>query len=179
MNNHWSEFRLRVNIDVPVETVYRAWATPGGLESWFLRKAIFVARTGAAGDSVGAGNAIGQPARPGNAFIQKGDAYEWYWHGYPDSLLQKGRILAANGKDQFRFSFSDGCPVNISLYRECDETIVELSETDLPEEQGAALRHYIDNMKGWVFYLTNLKSVLEGGRDLRNQKMELSNVITA
>jgi hypothetical protein len=34
-------------------------------------------------------------------------------------------------------------------------------------------------MKGWIFYMINLKSVLEGGLDMRNRKVELKNVLTA
>ena len=123
MNNKWSEFRLRVNIDASPEKVYRAWATPGGLESWFLRKAI-IRETG--------GEGTGGDMRSADALIQKGDGYEWYWHGHPDSVAVKGAIGEANGKDRFLFTFSLGCPVSISLYRECDETIVELHRRRTP-----------------------------------------------
>jgi hypothetical protein len=33
--------------------------------------------------------------------------------------------------------------------------------------------------EGWTFYLTNLKSILEGGVDLRNKEMKLKNVINS
>lgn len=149
MNSQWSEFRLRVNIRVPVDRAYAAWATPAGLESWFLRKAIL-----------------------------DDDHYEWYWFGYPDSVLEKGRITTANGTNLFAFTFSLGCPVSVSFYTEHEETIVELVESGLPDDE-AGLKHYVGDSKGWIFYLTNLKSVLEGGLDLRNRKEELTNVITA
>jgi hypothetical protein len=126
MENKWSLFKLRVNIRQPLDKVYAAWATPGGLESWFLR-----------------------------------------------------RIIAANGVDHFAFTFSLGCPVSVSIYGELDETIVELVESELPTDEDAMLRHYVGDLKGWVFYLANLKSVLEGGPDLRNRRAELTNVITA
>jgi len=45
MNDNWSEFKLRVNIREPLDKVYPAWATPAGLESWFLRKAAITADT--------------------------------------------------------------------------------------------------------------------------------------
>jgi hypothetical protein len=149
MNKQWSEFRLRVNIRVPVDKAYAAWATPAGLESWFLRKAIL-----------------------------KDNYYEWYWFGYPDDVVEKGTITAANGSNLFAFTFSLGCPVNISFYREHDETIVELVESGLPDDE-MGIKHYVSDSKGWIFYLTNLKSVLEGGLDLRNRKVALTNVITA
>jgi len=166
MNTTWNEFKLRVNIDAPLEKVYPLWATPGGLEAWFLRRAIFTAPDGAG-------------ARKNSDPLQKGDLYKWYWFGYPDSVAEKGAVLEANGKDQFRFTFSLGCPVHISLYRECDETIVELVESGLPTDEETMWRHYVGDSKGWIFYLANLKSVLEGGLDLRNRKLELTNVITS
>jgi uncharacterized protein YndB with AHSA1/START domain len=161
----WSEFKLRVNINTPVENAYRAWATQQGLESWFLRQALI---TGADGNQ-----------RKASSPIEKGDSYEWYWHGYPDSIVVQGKITETNGKDRFGFTFSMGCPVSISIYRECDETIVELREHDLPADEETAIKYYTDDSKGWLFYLVNLKSVLEGGMDLRNKKLELTNVITA
>jgi uncharacterized protein YndB with AHSA1/START domain len=175
MQNDWSSFRLRVNIGVSPEKVYAAWATPAGLESWFLRQAGVVAGEGAgsaAGDAGDAGRKAGSP-------MQKGDSYEWQWHGYPDSLGGKGRITAANGTNQFAFTFATDCLVNISIFRECEETIVELTESGLPEDTDTLLKRYAEDYKGWIFYLVNLKSVLEGGLDLRNRKVELTNVITA
>lgn len=164
MEKNWSSFRLRVNIDVPVEKVYAAWATPAGLESWFLRRAGVTA-----GD---AGRRVGDP-------MQKGDRYEWLWHGYPDTVEQKGAVTVANGTNQFAFSFTMGSLVNVSIFRECEETIVELTESGLPEDQDTLFKRYAEDYKGWIFYLVNLKSVLEGGLDLRNRKVELTDVITA
>jgi hypothetical protein len=72
-----------------------------------------------------------------------------------------------------------GCPVTISIYPESDETIVELVESDLPTDQETILKHFVGDSKGWIFYMVNLKSILEGGLDLRNKKTELTNVITS
>ncbi|HXB91152.1 MAG TPA: SRPBCC domain-containing protein [Puia sp.] len=165
MNRNWSEFRLRVNIRVPLEKVYPAWATPSGLESWFLSKAI-ITREGLAGHLAG----------PRSGGLQKGDQYEWFWHGYPDTISKKGTITSANGTNHLAFTFTMGCPVSISLFREQDETIVELVESGLPNDEEAI---YVGDSKGWIFYLTNLKSILEGGLDLRNHNVKLVNVITA
>ena len=197
MENKWSLFKLRVNIRQPLDKVYAAWATPAGLESWFLRRALMgVGGIPGSGDPATAEARLlaerwtgggPKPAGPGPAgihrlaeeFIQAGDNYAWYWHGYPDTAFGKGTIIAANGADHFAFTFSLGCPVSIGLYRELDETIVELVESELPTDEEAKLRHYVGDLKGWTFYLTNLKSVLEGGLDLRNRRAELTNVITA
>ena len=165
MKDSWDEFKLRVNIRTSIEEAYLAWATPKGLESWFLRKALITVPGGT--------------KKEARALIQVGDHYEWYWHGHPDTITEKGSILSANGKNTFSFTFSKGCPVGIFIYTGFEETIVELRETGLPTDEETKLKHYVADSKGWLFYLTNLKSVLEGGLDLRNRKIELTNVITA
>ena len=164
-NNQWSQFKLRVNIQKDTEAVYRLWSTSNGLERWFLRNAIFKDPDG--------------NVRDGDSPIQQGDTYEWYWHGYPDSVVEKGKVLKADGSRVFSFTFSMDCPVTISLYTEFGETIVELVESDLPTDETTMFKHYVGDSKGWIFYLINLKSILEGGLDLRNKKMELADVITA
>jgi uncharacterized protein YndB with AHSA1/START domain len=164
-NSDFSEFKLRVNINTTIENAYRAWATPSGLESWFLRKAIFNDKKGA--------------VRSGDSLVKEDDEYTMVFHGYPDSVAEKGKVLKVNNKDLFSFTFSKGCPVTISIYSEHGETIVELFESKLPTDEETIKRHYVGDSKGWIFYLTNLKSILEGGIDLRNKNEALTNVITA
>ncbi len=164
-DKQWSKFKLRVNVNATVEEAYKAWTTQEGLESWFLRNASFK-------DSQGID-------RKQDSIIQEGDTYTWFWHGYPDSILERGKVLASNGKDNLTFTFSMGCPVNIAIYKEHDETIVQLVESDLPTDEETMLKHFVGDSKGWIFYLANLKSVLEGGLDLRNKKLDITNVITA
>lgn len=164
MSNNWSEFKLRINTTASVEEAYAAVATPGGLESWFLRDAN-VTSDG--------------KRRSGSEKIQKGDEYHFQWYGHPDTLRHLGRYLSTDGKSVISFTFSQDLPVTISVYRECDETIVELVETFDPAVEEVARNHYLGNMKGWIFFLVNLKSILEGGIDMRNRKVELKNVLTA
>jgi len=166
ISKSWSEIRLRINIDTTIEKVYKAWTTQAGLESWFLRMA-------PAKDSKGVGK------KETDALV-KGDTYHWRWHGFEDDVALDGRVLESNGKDKFVFSFSMDCPVTISIYKELDQVIVELVEENIPTEQrGPIFKHYLSNKAGWTFYLVNLKSVLEGGLDMRNFNAKLKNVITA
>ena len=164
-NPSFSEFKLRVNINAPVQTVYDAWATPAGLESWFLRKAAFADPDGS--------------KRSGNSALQTGDKYEWFWHGYPDSVVEHGKVLEADGRNRFVFTFSLGCPVTIRVFEELGETMVELVESELPTDPENLMNHFVGDSRGWIFYLANLKSVLEGGLDLRNRREEIKDVITA
>lgn len=160
----FSEFKLRVNVRTSIENTYRAWATPGGLESWFIGKMTFTAPDGT--------------VRADDEPVHEGDEYTCFFRFKPDVVLIKGKVLKANKKDLFSFTFSKNCPVTVSIYNEQDETIVQLMESNLPTDDETIKKHFVGDTKGWIFYLTNLKSVLEGGLDLRNWNAELKNVIT-
>ena len=160
----FSQFKLRVNIKTSVEDVYKAWATPAGLNSWFIGKMVFTDEKGV--------------VRPDDAPVQVGDEYACSFAKNPDTVLIRGKVLKANGKNLFSISFSKNCPVTISIYSEHGETIVELLESNVPNEEEVMVRQYVGDSKGWIFYLINLKSVLEGGLDLRNRSVEIKNVIT-
>jgi uncharacterized protein YndB with AHSA1/START domain len=160
----FSQFKLRVNIKTSIENAYRAWATPSGFDSWFVGKMVFTDEKGV--------------ARSGDSLAQAKDEYTCFLNSHSDTVVVKGKVLKANGKNLFSFTFSKGCPVTISIYTEHNETIVELIESNLPTDEETIKKHYVGDSKGWIFYLTNLKSVLEGGLDLRNKNEAITNVIT-
>jgi hypothetical protein len=160
----FSQFKLRVNIKTSIENVYKAWATSSGSNSWFLGNMIFTDENGV--------------ARPVDSLAQVKDKYTCFVNCQSDQVMAKGEVLKANGKNLFSFSFSKGCPVTISIYTEHNETIVELIESNLPTDEDTIKKHYVGDSKGWIFFLTNMKSVLEGGLDLRNKNADIKNVIT-
>lgn len=159
----FSEFKLRVNVNTGIDNAYRAWATSAGVSSWFLQMTYK--------DPEG-------KVRAGDELAQEGDEYALAFAHKPDMVICTGKILKANDRDLFSFSFSKGCPVTISIYKEQDETIVQLIESHLPTDEETIRKHFVGDTKGWIFYLTNLKSVLEGGLDLRNKNAALKSVIT-
>lgn len=160
-----NEFKLRINISAPTEQIYKSLTTPFGLESWFLRKAGFKDKQAC--------------IRSASEFVQKDDEYTFLWHGYTDDTSEKGIVLEANGKDLFCFSFSMNCRVEIKIYTELETTIIELTQSNFPKDEETLMRHYIGDSRGWVFYLANLKSILEGGLDLRNKNPDIKNVISS
>jgi hypothetical protein len=44
----------------------------------------------------------------------------------------------------------------------------------IPQESDPEKNLYVQCQLGWTFYLANLKAVMEGGKDLRNKRVELS-----
>lgn len=158
-DTRWKKFKLCGDYNVDMRSLYLAWATPAGLEKWFLRKADFFT--------------VPMRLRAPDEQILKEDTYAWHWHGYDNSVIQKGRILEANGIDKIKFSFSGDSMVTVSFSTRNGLTIVELEQTDIPQESDPEKNLLVQCQIGWTFYLTNLKSVMEGGKDLRNKRVEL------
>ncbi|MBL7736173.1 MAG: SRPBCC domain-containing protein [Chitinophagaceae bacterium] len=161
----WNQFVKRITIHVPPQTVYNAWSTAKGLESWFLRKAVFY-------------DSHARPRAHEEKF-QAGDNYLWLWYGYPDHVTEKKRILSVNGKDFLQFRFSGDCIVSINIKSENNETICELEQHNFPEDDQEKIDLHIGCSTGWTFYLANLKSILEGGIDLRNKNIDIEDVVNA
>ena len=107
------------------------------------------------------------------------DTYEWMWHGYGDDAMEKGKIMQANGKDFLQFSFGKAGYVSVTIKEETGESMIELVQDEIPTDEEGQVYYHLGCTKGWLFYLTNLKSILEGGPDLRNKKMELTDVINS
>lgn len=170
MQYDWSTFTKRIPINASLDDVYTAWATEAGLESWFLRLSEFI-------------TVDGDP-RDAYDLVQKDDLYKWLWHGWGDEVIHYGSIIEANDTDTLAFSFdagdkSNNMQVRINLSRDQGFTIVELTQTNIPTDEQSKFLYHIGCMEGWTFYLTNLKSILEGGLDLRNKVVEIKKVINS
>jgi uncharacterized protein YndB with AHSA1/START domain len=160
IDNKWTSFKVTGDYDTDIRTLYEAWATPGGLEAWFLRKANFYT--------------VPHRTREPKEFIMKEDTYEWYWYGWGDESLEKGQVLEANGTDLIKFTFAKDCIVTVEISSRNGISLVELTQENIPLENDPAKNLFVQCQTGWLFYMTNLKSLIEGGVDLRNKKLEVS-----
>jgi uncharacterized protein YndB with AHSA1/START domain len=161
----WTRFTVRIPVQAPAEKLYWCWATREGMEYWFLRQSEYKTVDGS--------------IRPFDQLVQKGDTYTWRWHGWPDDTVETGAVLDCNGLDFFKFSFGKAGNCTVHIKEEKTQRIVELIQDQIPaDEQG---RHYwhLGCKTGWTFYFANLKSMLEGGIDLRNRDEQLKNVINS
>ncbi len=161
----WSEFRKRITIDAEPETIYNSFATQEGLESWFLRKAEFLTSDGR--------------LRKRNELIQKGDQYFWLWHGHGDDVSEKREVLESNGRNFLQFKFSGDCKVSVSIKKASGENVLELIQENIEFHENPYRNLFVMCGEGWTFYLTNLKSIMEGGVDLRNKNKNIPNLINA
>ncbi len=161
----WSRFTVRINVNAPVKKLYDAWATRSGIEHWFVRLSEY--------------KKPGGDLRNENQMVEKGDHYKWLWHGYPDDIDEYGNILDCNGVDFLKFSFGKAGDCSVNIKTEQGETIVELVQENIPTDEQAKHTWHIGCKTGWTFYLANLKSLMEGGIDLRNKNEKLQHVLNS
>jgi uncharacterized protein YndB with AHSA1/START domain len=162
---NWSRFVARITVKASHKDLYKAWATRKGIEQWFLRMSEYKNKDGT--------------ARAANEFVEAGDTYRWLWHGWPDDTVETGVILDANGKDQLKFSFGKAGDCTVSIKTESGENIVELVQENIPVDEHGMTYYHLGCKTGWTFYLANLKSMMEGGVDLRNRNENIQRVINS
>lgn len=149
----WTKLTLRIPVKADKKSLYEAWSQSGKLEQWFLSSADY---------------------KSGNDLLDKtknaktGDVYEWSWFNWPHS--ESGTVIIANGHDEFGFTFAGECRTIVKLLDHGDETLVEITQSEIPTDDESKLKIRLGCESGWSFYLVNLKSILEGGIDLRNKK---------
>jgi len=152
--NDWGSFTQTMYYNVPVSKVYTAWTTRTGLESFFLSQAEFTKADGTIRDY--------------DSPMQKGDTYKWRWYGY--SSEEYGEITEANGIDRLGFIFGKAGVVTITMREEQGGTFMTLIQEQIPcKDDTDKFNYRIGCATGWTFYRANLKSVLEGGIDVRNK----------
>lgn len=155
----WSKFTLRIDIQASKEAIYDAWVSQEIIDLWFLRKLRIYNNKGIEKDCF--------------EKMEQGDSYEWWWYGQNDDVMETGAILEANGSDRVAFTFGKAGDCYISIYEEMGENIIELRQVNIPTDERSMHEFHLGCKVGWSFFLANLKSILEGGADLRNKNENL------
>lgn len=153
----WSRFRLGIYIKASPEAVYRAWATAAGLVAWFPNAARYESRSGKS------------RGKPGLA--KTGDLYTKYFF-YGGGIESTGRVIAARKPSLFKITFAPNGEITVRVSKVGKYSLVELVQGKIATSAKARIDSHMGCRTGWTFYLTNLKSVLEGGPDLRELDRE-------
>lgn len=159
-NFNWTKFTRRIAIKSQLSKIYHAWTRATEIEKWFLSNADFFNSDKNLVDK--------------NINIEKEFSYEWHWYLY-DSV-EHGNITEANGRDFIQFTFEKSI-VDVKLTEQGGYVIVELTQKDIPTDDESKENIRIGCASGWSFYLVNLKSVYEGGLDLRNKDISLTPMV--
>lgn len=150
MSYNWSEFTVHTYVRRPVNELFSIWATCSGLERFFIKSARLTSPDGR--------------KRGPDDPAQTGDEYHWrFMHEYELT----GRIIEVNNNRSITFSFGS-MEVNVEVNDVGGLSLVRLWQYNIPfetEEEKAS--SHLNCRSCWVFFLTNLKSVLESGHDLR------------
>ena len=160
-NFNWESFTQRIAVKSSISELYDAWTVSGKIEKWFLSEATFY-------DANGQALAPDQP-------VGQGGSYKWQWFLFDD--IEKGRITEANGTDFLQFTFAGECIVDIHLAQVDDAVMVELTQKNIPTDDKSKQGIRLGCASGWAFFLLNLKSVYEGGLDLRNKNESLKGML--
>lgn len=145
----WSAFEITYFYAAPLDVVYRSWATADGLAAFFIREAHF--------EHDGGG-------RSGDELVQAGDRYTWTWY-HPATL--PGTVLDATPNTHVAYAFGT-MRIDVRLEDVGDATKVVLRQSGIPEDKPGQVMGHLNCRSCWVFFMTNLTSVLEHGRDLRD-----------
>ncbi|MBL4703557.1 MAG: SRPBCC domain-containing protein [Flavobacteriales bacterium] len=162
-NFNWISFTKKIAIKAKLSDLYDAWTVPSKIEGWFLSKANFQSESG---------DQLEQDLN-----VTKGSSYEWFWYLYDG--VGKGKITKTNGVDFLQFTFAGDCLVDVQLTQVNENVVVQLTQSNIPidNESKRGIRLGCDS--GWSFFLVNLKSVYEGGLDLRNKDPQLKGMLNS
>jgi uncharacterized protein YndB with AHSA1/START domain len=104
---------------------------------------------------------------PGDRFVVK-------WHiGTPE----EGEYLEANDLDRIRYTFGDRIWITATMEDVGDGSVLVTMQQDHDRTDDENLRIMFGFKEGWSFYLANLKSILEGGKDLRDFDHDVEHMI--
>ncbi len=148
----WSQFHVRMYYLAPLADVFRRFSTAEGLQSFFIHKATHTA-------------ADGTPRKPDD-HVQTGDQYDWVYvhdfgHGGTFERVERDRLI--------RFTFGS-MKVDVRFKDLREATEVDLHQTGCATEDPARAWQHVNCRSCWIYFMTNLRSVLAGGPDLRDHR---------
>lgn len=163
-NFDWTRFTVRIPVNAAKQALYDAWTIPSEIEKWFLSNASF--------------QDLNEEPIDKHATVQKGFSYAWQWYGY--DITEYGTVTEANNDNFLAFTFAGECVVEVRLIEnENDGIIVTLTQHSIPVDDKSKRDYRLGCHSGWSFFLVNLKSVYEGGLDLRNKNDDLKGMINS
>jgi len=146
----WSQFHVRMYYLAPLAKVFPRFSTAEGLESFFIRKAVHAAPDGA--------------ERGSREQVQGGDSYHWT---YVHDFAHGGEFLEVEPDRLVRFTFGT-MEVAVHFRDVGEATEVDLHQTNCATVDPDRAWQHVNCRSCWIYFLTNLRSVLAGGGDLRD-----------
>lgn len=145
-----NEFYHSIYLAAPLSKVYSYAASAEGLSKWFMGTVKYILPVGAELES--------------SQNVSQGCSYKWQW--LEKDLEIEGKVLEAIEDNKVAFTFGISFEVRFSLESKGGRTIFTLHQKYIEGAEKNDFAH-INCCSCWVFFLTNLKSVIENGIDLR------------
>lgn len=145
-----NEFRHSIYLNAALEEVYTIAASAAGICKWFMGRAVY---TEPDGRELGSSE---------NAY--EGCSFCWKW--LEKDLEIDGRVLKSERNNKFSFTFGKSFEVSFILENSGGRILFTLHQKYAADAEKNDFAQ-INCCTCWVFFLTNLKSVIENGIDLR------------
>lgn len=126
-------------IRAPSVTVFEYISSPTKLKKWFVSDASFPSRSG-----------------------------ERYFLEWPSGKRCEGKVLSYAVGKKLAFEWSERTSVNFTLSRKDGGTVLKLDHRGSGGDKWWS-DNFIGHCSGWAYFLMNLKSVMEYGKDLRSE----------
>ncbi|HMQ78227.1 MAG TPA: hypothetical protein PKE39_05495 [Ignavibacteria bacterium] len=149
-NFNLSEFHHSIYLRSHLSEVYYYIASADGICKWFMGKAVYT-------------DYAGNTLNPADTAC-RGDTFSWHWLN--KDLSVSGKVLKTISDELFSFTFGNLFEITISIKEDNGRSLLNLHQKYTAGAEKNDFAH-INCCVCWVFFLTNLKSVLEHGIDLR------------
>ncbi len=146
----WSQFHVRMYYLAPLERLFPFFSTAAGLEAFFIYKAVHTAKDGA--------------VRASDEQVQTGDSYHWR---YVHDFAHGGDFLQVETNRLVRFTFGT-MTVDVRFRQVGEATEVDLHQTNCATVDPDRAWQHLNCRSCWIYFMTNLRSVIAGGSDLRD-----------
>lgn len=167
----WTQFELGIYVNGRPDDLYGLWSTGDGLVKWFLKNAEFAPSEGRPPVSKKSKPSPFpvEHARAENEQCRAKDRYLWEWY-YDGGITGEGWIVEMRPPTRLRFTFGGEMEVDVSIRKQGAWCEVQLRQFGIPDTPRGRWDLHMGCRVAWTFFLSNLKCVAEGGRDLREME---------
>jgi len=165
----WTQFKQKEYIKAPLKEVFLKWAIPNGITEWFIKNAEYESPDG--------------KFRKSSEVVKTNDKYIWYFYS---GTVMKGTVLKVVPNSLFKFTFGKKEPgsnedviVNVSFTEKDGLTEIELTQSNIADNEYGKVNYNLSCMLGWSYFMTNLRSLFESGFDFREKDENLAKESTA
>jgi uncharacterized protein YndB with AHSA1/START domain len=155
----WSVFDVYLYMEAAPRDVLRYWQTSKGITQFF------VAEMSASDDNC---------AEVSVSALAAGSRYNWRGiHDYSG----EGQFLQVS-EESVEFTFGRHYHVAVSVTPVGSGTLLHLRQSGIGEDNSEQIHGTLNCRSCWIYYLVNLKSVVESGNDLRDQNPATADAVS-